>query len=300
MRIVLTGATGYVGTKLVAALRERGDEITVLSRDGARASEQLGVDAADWDWTAGPAAAAALTGCDVVVHLAGEPVAQRWNDAVKRRINDSRELGTRALVDGLRDAQPRPRRLVCASASAFYGAGGDELVDETSPPGRDWLADVCVRWEREARVASELGMSVVTLRTGITVDPEYGALASMMLPFKLGLGGPLAGGRQYVPWIHPDDLVGLYLRAIDAPDFDGPINACAPAPVTNRQLSRTLGRALHRPAIVPVPGLVAKLMVGDVAKYAISGVRMVPARAAELGYRFAFPEIDGALADALH
>ena len=300
MRITLTGATGYVGSKLVTALKARGDEITVLSRNGARAGKQLGVDAADWDWTAGPAPAAALAGRDAVVHLAGAPVAQRWNARAKKDIRDSREIGTQRLVDGLRDADPRPARLICASASAFYGPGGDEIVDETSPAGRDWLADVCVRWERAAAVASdELGMSVVTIRTGITVDPGYGAVASMMLPFKLGLGGPLAGGRQYVPWIHPDDLIGLYLRAIDAPDFSGAINGSAPSPVTNKQFSRALGRALHRPTVVPVPGLAAKLMVGEVAKYAISGVRMVPARAAELGYAFRYPEIDGAFAAAL-
>ncbi|HEY1539350.1 MAG TPA: TIGR01777 family oxidoreductase [Solirubrobacteraceae bacterium] len=301
MKITLTGATGYVGSKLVAALKARGDEIAVLSRNGARAARSLGVEAADWDWTAGPAPADALAGRDVVVHLAGAPVAQRWNATAKQEILDSRETGTRRLVDGLRDAEPRPARLICASASAFYGPGGDEPVDEMSPAGRDWLADVCVRWEREAdaAAAAELGMSVVKVRTGITVDPTYGALASMMLPFKLGLGGPLAGGRQYVPWIHPDDLIGLYLRAIDAPDFSGPINASAPSPVTNKQLSRALGRVLHRPTIVPVPGIAAKLMVGEVAKYAISGTRMVPGRAAELGYAFAYPEIDGALADVL-
>ncbi|HEX4345688.1 MAG TPA: TIGR01777 family oxidoreductase [Solirubrobacteraceae bacterium] len=299
MRITLTGATGYVGSKLVAALKGRGDEITVLSRNGGRAAQSLGVQAADWDWTTGPAPAEALAGRDVVVHLAGAPVAQRWNAKAKQDILDSRETGTRRLVDGLRATEPRPARLICASASAFYGPGGDEPVDESSPAGRDWLADVCVRWEREANAASELGMSVVTIRTGITVDPTYGALASMMLPFKLGLGGPLAGGRQYVPWIHPDDLIGLYLRAIDAPDFSGPINASAPAPVTNKQLSRALGHVLHRPTIVPVPGIAAKLMVGEVAKYAISGTRMVPGRAGELGYTFAYPEIDGALAAAL-
>ena len=300
MRITLTGATGYVGSKLVAALKDRGDEITVLSRDAARAGKKLDVDAADWDWTAGPAPATALAGRNVVVHLAGAPVAQRWNAQAKQDIRDSREIGTRRLVDGLRDADPRPARLICASASAFYGPGGDEVVDETSPAGRDWLADVCVRWERAAAVAAdELGMSVVAIRTGITVDAAYGAVASMMLPFKLGFGGPLAGGRQFVPWIHPDDLVGLYLRAIDATDFSGPINGSAPSPVTNKQFSRALARALHRPSIVPVPGLAAKLMVGEVAKYAISGVRMVPARAAELGYAFRYSEIDGAFAAAL-
>ena len=299
MRVTLTGATGYIGSQLVRALVARGDHVTVLSRDASRASGRLGVEAIAWDPSAGPAPAAALEDRDVVVHLAGEAVSQRWNDEVRARIRDSREIGTKRLVEGLADTSARPSRLVCASACAFYGPHGTEVVDETSPAGRDWLADVCVRWERAADAAEELGMSVVKVRTGITLDAGYGVLASMLLPFKLGVGGPLAGGRQYVPWIHRADLIGMYLRLIDAADFSGPINASAPAPVTNREFSRALGRALHRPAVVPVPGLAAKLMVGDVAKYAITGVRMVPGRAAELGYTFRFPEIDRALADVL-
>jgi uncharacterized protein (TIGR01777 family) len=299
MRVTLTGATGFVGTRLVAVLKARGDEVTVLSRDAGRARERLGVDAVAWDWTEGPAAAEALAGRDAVVHLAGEPVSQRWSDTVRARIRDSREEGTRQLVAGLAAADPRPGRLICASASAFYGPHGDEVVDETSPPGRDWLADVCVRWEREADGAAPLGIAVVKVRTGLTLDAGYGALASMLGPFKLGVGGPLAGGRQYVPWLHADDLIGMYVRAIDAVGFSGPINGCAPSPVTNKELSRALGRALRRPAIVPVPGLAARLMVGEVAKYAITGVRMVPGRAAELGYAFAFPEVGAALADVL-
>jgi uncharacterized protein (TIGR01777 family) len=299
MRVTVTGATGYVGTRLVGALMARGDEVTVLSRNATRARERLGVDAAEWDWTAGPAPAAALAGRDVVVHLAGEPVAQRWNRVVKQTIRDSRELGTRQLVAGLQAANPRPSRLLCASASAYYGAHGDEIVDETSPAGPGWLADVCVRWEREADGASALGMSVVTVRTGITLDAGAGALASMLPPFKLGVGGPLAGGHQYVPWIHRDDLLDLYLCAIDADGFAGPINASAPNPVTNREFSRALGRALHRPAIVPVPGLAARLMVGEVGNYAVSGVRMIPGRAEQLGYTFTYPNLDAALAETL-
>jgi len=299
MRVTLTGATGFVGSRLVDALKARGDEITVLSRDPERASERLGVDAVAWDWQAGPAPAAALAGREVVVHLAGEPVAQRWNATVKQKIRDSRERGTHELVAGLASADPRPARLVCASACAYYGPRETEVIDESGPAGDDWLADVCVRWEREADAAAALGTSVTKLRTGITLDAGSGALASMLMPFKLGVGGPLAGGRQYVPWIHRDDLIGMYLRALDATHFSGPINGSAPNPVTNRELSKALGRALHRPAVVPVPGAVARLMVGEVAKFAITGVRMVPGRADELGYTFAHPELDGALAATL-
>lgn len=299
MRVTVTGATGFVGSRLVAMLQARGDDVTVLSRDAARARKRLGVDAVAWDGMSCPAPAEALTGRDAVVHLAGETVSQRWNAEVRAKILDSREQGTRQLVAGLEAADQRPARLICASASAYYGPHGDEIVDESSAAGDDWLAEVCVRWEREADAAAALGIDVVKVRTGLTLDAGYGALASMLPPFKLGVGGPLAGGRQYVPWLHTDDLIAMYVRAIDAAGFTGPINGCAPAPVTNKELSRTLGRALHRPALVPVPGLAAKLMVGEVAKYAISGVRMVPGRAEELGYTFAFPEIGGALADVL-
>jgi uncharacterized protein (TIGR01777 family) len=299
VRVTLTGATGFVGSRIVDALRARGDDVTVLSRDADRARERLGVETFAWDGESGPAPAEALAGRDVVVHLAGEPVAQRWNASVKDKIRDSRERGTNRLVAGLASADPRPGQLVCASACAYYGAHGAEVVDETTAAASDWLADVCVRWEREADVAAQLGMRVTRVRTGITLDAGSGALASMLLPFKLGVGGPLAGGRQYLAWIHRDDLIGMYMCAIDAPAFSGPINASAPTPVTNRDFSRALGRALHRPAVMPVPGAVAKLMVGEVANYAVTGVRMVPGRAGELGYEFLYPEIEGALADVL-
>lgn len=299
MRLTVTGATGFVGSRLVDALRGRGDEVTVLSRDADRASERLGVDAVAWDWQAGPAPVAALAGRDVVVHLAGEPVDQRWNTAVKEKIRASRERGTSQLVAGLKAADPRPARLVCASACAYYGAHETERIDESCPAGHDFLADVCVRWERAADAAAELGLSVVKVRTGITLHAASGVLPSMLLPFKLGLGGPLAGGRQYLPWIHHSDLIGMYLCAIDQAGFSGAINGCAPSPVTNREFSKALGRALHRPAIVPVPGIAARIIAGAVAEYAVTGVRMVPGGADELGYTFVYTDIDSALVDTL-
>ena len=300
MRITITGATGFVGTQLVAALKARGDEVTALSRNAARAAQQLGVEAVAWDWTRGPAPAEALAGRDVVVHLAGEPVSQRWNDDVKRRIRDSRERGTSELVAGIAAADPRPARLVSASACAYYGAHATEIVDETSPAAHDdFLADVCVGWERAADAAAEHGVGVAKVRTGIALHRDSGVLPSMLLPFKLGLGGPLAGGRQYLPWIHHADLLGLYVALVDNAEFSGAINGSAPNPVTNKEFSRALGRALHRPAALPVPGFAAKLVAGDVAQYAVTGVRMVPGRAQELGYTFEFSDIDSALADAL-
>jgi uncharacterized protein (TIGR01777 family) len=298
MRVTVTGATGRIGSRLVEALKARGDEVTVLSRDPDRARDRLGVDAVLWDPESEGAPLEALAGRDGVVHLAGEDVGQRWSTAVKERILASRERGTRNMVHAIFDAKPRPPAFVCASAAGFYGARGDEPVDETQPPGRDWLAEVCVRWESQADSA-KLGTRVVKVRTGIVLDAEGGALAKMLPPFKAGIGGPIGGGKQYMPWIHRDDLVGLYLAALDAPSFAGPINASAPTPVTNKEFSRALGQALHRPAVAPVPAFTIKLMYGEMAQIVLHGVRMVPGRVAELGYEFAHPDLDEALRDTL-
>jgi uncharacterized protein (TIGR01777 family) len=301
MRVTLTGATGRIGRSVVAALQERGDEVTVLTRDPARAREALGaVEAVAWDPAQGPAPAAALSGRDAVVHLAGEDVGQRWTADVKQRIRESRETGTRNLVAGIREAGPRPQVLVSASASGFYGARGPEPVDESEGPGDDFLAQVTVAWEREAEAASELGLRVVRLRTGVVLDRHGGALEKMLPPFKAGVGGPVAGGKQYLPWIHRDDVAGLYLAALDGGDeWSGAINASAPSPVTNKDFSKALGRALHRPAVAPVPSAALKLLFGEMSIIVTTGVNMVPRRALELGHRFRHPELDEALRSAL-
>lgn len=297
-RIVITGATGRIGTHLVKALKARGDEVCVLTRDPERASELLDVEAIAWDPKSDGAPAEALAGRDAVVHLAGEDVGQRWSDNAKAEILASREKGTRNLITGIFAAEPRPPVLVGASASGYYGPRGDELVDETSPPGRDWLSDVCVRWEQQTDAAM-LGARVVKIRTGIVLDAGGGALAKMLPPFKAGVGGPIGSGRQYMPWIHRDDLVGLYLAAIDAKGFSGAINGSAPNPVTNKEFAKALGKALHRPALAPVPGFVIKGMYGAMSQIVLTGVRMVPGRADELGYEFQHPDLDEALRDTL-
>jgi uncharacterized protein (TIGR01777 family) len=301
MRLTLTGATGPVGRRLVAALTRRGDEVTVLSRDARRARDALGVEAHDWDPMAGPAPAAALAGRDAVVHLAGETVAQRWTAAARRRIRDSRETGTRHLVAGLGalEAADRPRALVSASAVGYYGHRGEERLDESTPPGDDFLARVCVAWEREARAAADLGLRVAHVRAGVVLDRSGGALAKMLPFFRLGLGGPVAGGRQYLPWIHVDDVVGLYVAAVGGDAWSGPLNGSAPEPVTNKEFSRALGRALHRPAFAPVPGAAVRLLYGQMAEIVVEGQRAVPARPLELGFAFRHRDLDEALADAL-
>jgi uncharacterized protein len=278
-----------MGSLLVERLRQRGDEVTILSRSRGDAR---------WDPNAGPAPAEALAGRDAVVHLAGEDLAQRWTDESLRRIRDSREQGTRNLVDGLRAAEPRPKALISASGVGYYGNRPDP-VTEDAPPGNDVLADICVVWEREAERATELGMRVVRMRTGVVLDRHGGALERMLLPFRLGVGGPVAGGRQPMPWIHVDDVIGMYLAAIDDERWSGPVNVTGPQPVSNREFSRALGRALRRPAIVPVPGLALRALYGGMASLVIEGQHALPRRAGELGYRFRHPQLDDALRSAL-
>jgi hypothetical protein len=299
MRVTLTGATGLIGSRLVAALKNRGDVVAVLSRDPARATERLGVPAARWDPLAGPAPADALAGRDGVIHLAGEPVAQRWTATAREGIRASRSQGTANLVAGLAAADPRPRVLVSASASGIYGDRGEEELDERSSTGDDFLAEVCAAWEAAADGASALGLRVVKIRTGIALDAEGGALAKMLAPFRAGVGGPVAGGHQYMSWIHVDDVVGLYLAALDGDEWSGPVNGCAPGAVTNTEFSHALGRALHRPAVVPVPGFALRAMYGEMALIVTGGQRMVPARATALGYHWSHTDLDQALRSAL-
>jgi len=299
--VTLTGATGLVGRRLIAALDARGDVITVLSRDPERAREVLGADrdAVAWEPEAGPAPADALAGRDGVVHLAGEKVDQRWTAASKERILRSRELGTRNLVAGLSTANPRPRVLVSSSAVGYYGPRGDEPVDEQTAPGSDFLAGVCRAWEREADAAAQLELRVVKVRTGVVLDADGGALSKMLPPFKLGVGGPVAGGAQYLPWIHVDDLVGIYLAALDGQEWRGPVNGTAPEPVTNKAFSKALGRALGRPAFAPVPAAAIKLLYGEMAEIVTTGQRAVPRRTQALGFAYAHPDLDEALRSAL-
>lgn len=303
LRVTVTGATGLIGPAVVAALTDRGDEVTVLSRDPDRARAKLGpeVQALRWNLMSEPAPAQALAGRDAVVHLAGEPVAQRWSEQAKRAIRDSRVVGTRNLVEGLRAlvADVRPDTLVSSSATGYYGPRGAEPIDEEAPAGEDFLARVCVAWESEARDAERLGMRAVQVRTGVVLDRSGGALEKMLPPFRLGVGGPVAGGSQYMAWIHRDDLVGMMLAALDDKRWSGPVNATAPEPVTNRELSRALGRVLHRPSLLPVPGLALRALYGDMAEIVTTGVRAVPAKALVLGYEFEHPTLDEALRAAL-
>jgi uncharacterized protein len=304
MRVTLTGATGLIGPALIASLRERDAQVTVLTRDPERAKAKLGdVEAVRWELNSEAAPAEALAGRDAIVHLAGEPVAQRWSAKVKQAIRESRILGTHNLIEGIlavaQEAGQRPGTLVSSSAIGYYGAHGDEPLDEDAAPGSDFLAEVCVEWENAAAAACELGLRVVQVRTGVVLDSDGGALSKMLPPFRLGVGGPVAGGRQYISWIHAEDLVGMMLAAIEDERWSGPVNATAPEPATNRDFSKVLGRVLGRPALLPVPGAALRVLYGDMAEIVTGGARVLPAKPLVLGYKFSHPQLEEALRSAL-
>jgi uncharacterized protein (TIGR01777 family) len=264
-----------------------------------KALARFRVAAARWDPMLGPPPADVFNGIDVIFHLAGEPIADgRWTKARKQRICDSRVIGTKHLVDGLAKLDRRPPVLISSSAVGYYGSRGDELLTESSAPGDDFLADVCVAWEKAAIEAERLGMRVVLSRTGVVLGPG-GALKKMLVPFKLGLGGRLGSGRQYMPWIHLDDLVGLMLFAAEQQANRGPMNAVAPTPITNREFTRALAHALHRPAILPAPYFGMRLLFGEFASILFASQRVLPDVATKQGYKFQYPEINTALAEIL-
>ena len=289
MRITLTGGTGFIGRRLVARLLADGDSLHLLGRRA-----RGGVRFTDWDAGAGAPPADAFEGADAVIHLAGEPVAQRWTEEARRKIRDSRVNGTQSLVQVLSNLKDRPACLVCGSAIGIYGDRGDEVLMESSPPGQGFLADVCREWEETAGRAEALGMRVVRVRIGVVLGKGGGALARMLPPFKSGLGGRLSSGRQWMSWIHLDDLVNLIRFSLTAP-LSGPVNATAPNPVSNAEFTRVLARALHRPAILPVPAAALKLMFGDMAEVLLASQRVLPQAAQSAGFRFHYPELPLAL-----
>jgi uncharacterized protein (TIGR01777 family) len=299
MKALVTGATGFVGPRLLRLL----DRPIVVSRNPDRARSSIG-HLADrivrWDPMEGPPPPEAFEGVDAVLHLAGESVAEgRWTTAQKARIRDSRIVGTRHLVQGIAQAASKPAVLVSASAVGYYGDRGDEELTETARPADDFLARVCIDWEHEALAAEKAGVRVVTARTGIVLGAGGGALAKMLTPFKLGGGGPLGNGRQWMPWIHVADLARLYVHAAECQAIRGPMNAVAPNPVRNLEFTKALGRALHRPAFIPAPYFGLRLLFGEFAQVLFASQRVLPRVALDTGFVFQFPEIAGALGEIL-
>lgn len=299
MRIFVTGGTGLVGGVLVKRLLERGEQVTALTRRPEVGKQLWGdsctvvggdpMEPGPWQ--------DAVKECDAVVHLAGENLfGRRWNAAFKDLLRNSRVQSTQNIVKALQAAE-RARVLVNASAIGYYGATGDEVLTEDSPAGHDFLAQLCVAWETAADAATALGRRAVRLRVGVVLAQHGGALQKMLTPFKMFVGGPVGSGRQYMSWIHIEDLVGLILFALERGDASGPLNGTAPNPVTNREFSKALGRALHRPACMKTPRFMLRVMLGEVANVIATGQRVVPRKALDLGYRFRFPELDTALRD---
>lgn len=292
MRALVTGATGFIGRRLVREL----DRPLILSRRPEVARKILGAaEVHAWNPEEGPPPAEAFEGVEAIFHLAGDSVASgRWTAAKKARIRRSRVQGTANLVEGLRNLKSRPRVLVSASAVGYYGSRGDEVLEEASAPGTDFLAGVSVAWEAEAGRARELGLRVVTVRNGMVLGAGGGALARMLLPFKVGLGGRLGDGRHWMPWVHLDDVVGLMLDAAKS-EISGAMNAVAPEPVINQEFTRTLARVLHRPAIFPVPRFALALLFGELSTLLVASQRVVPRVAERTGYKFRFTSLEEAL-----
>ncbi len=306
MRVFVTGGTGLVGRRLIKLLVGRGDEVVLLTRRPSVAQEMFGnsckavsgdpMQLGEW--------MKAVDDCDAVINLAGENIfARRWNAAFKQMLFDSRVLTTRHVVQALA-AQPRrpdgsPKILVNASAIGFYGYHADEQLSEDSPPGDDFMANICIAWEKEARAIEATGVRCGLVRIGIVLDKEGGALKELMLPFKLGAGGPVASGRQYMSWIHHEDMTGILLFALDNASVVGPLNGTAPNPVPNKAFGKALGAALHRPAFVWTPALMLRMGLGGVAEIISQGQRVIPKKAMTLGYPFKFPTVEVALTNII-
>ena len=297
MIIVVTGASGFIGRRLLKNFISAGYEIRVLSRH-AGTNLPPGVKLFAWDPMQGPPPEESLREAGVVVHLAGEPVAQRWSDSVKELIRDSRVVGTRNLVAGLKAMKRPPDALISSSAVGYYGSRGDEVLKESSGSSDTWLSKVCVGWEREAEAASGLGVRVVPIRTGLVLDPRGGALHQMLPPFRMGVAGKLGSGTQWMSWIHLADLASLFQFAVETP-VRGPLNGVAPYPVTNADFTQELAKVLHRPALISVPVTALKLLYGEMAEVLLSSQRAIPTAAEAAGFRFRFPQLGPALANLL-
>lgn len=335
MRVLVTGGTGFIGRRLAAELEARGDDVVALSRDPELAARQAaeaghatrttpappgaardattagagarrtpasgGISWVEWNPATGPPSVARIGPVDAVVNLLGEPIAAgRWTRSRRAAIRDSRVLGTRNLAKAIFALSPRPRVFVSGSAIGYYGPRGDEELDEGAAPGEGYLASLAREWESEALRDATPDVRVVLLRTGIVLGPEGGALREMLRPFRLGLGGRVGSGRQWMSWIHLEDICGLILHAIDAEAVRGPLNGTAPLPVRNSEFARTLGRVLHRPAVLPAPAFALRLALGEMAEaLLLTGQRVVPRRALETGYAFRHPRLEGALESLL-
>jgi uncharacterized protein len=300
--LIITGATGFLGKKLVNDLRSDGYEITVFSRDINKAkSEVPSADAVvEWDYKKPEEWFEHVDGKYGIIHLAGANLgSKRWTEEYKKILYDSRIDSSRSLVRAIKKSNKKPEVLISASAVGYYGERGEEVLTEDSPPGNDFLADLCKDWEDEVNKAAELGVRTVTVRTGVMLSKDEGALERMLLPFKLFVGGPLGNGDQWFPWVHLNDIINIYRFILDNPNVDGAVNASSPIPVKMKAFASILGEVLHRPALFPVPKFALKIAAGEVADYITESQRVIPKKLEENNYEFEFVEVKEALEDIL-
>ncbi|MCE2412958.1 TIGR01777 family oxidoreductase [Candidatus Poribacteria bacterium] len=299
--VLVSGGTGFIGSRVCTALHERGDTVHVLSRNPTRAQTKLKSVRAAYGWSPETEKLPSEATSDVkaVVHLAGETIAGRWNAEKKRRIRDSRILSTRNLVESFAELPTKPDVLVCASAIGYYGNSGDEHFTEVSAPGTDFLAKVCQEWETEAQKADALGIRVVMVRIGLVLGLGGGLLTQVLTPFKMGVGGILGSGRQWMSWIHVDDVVGIVIHALENEEIRGPLNATAPVPVRNVEFTKTLGTVLRRPTLFPVPTFGLRLMMGEFADFVVLSQNVLPEKTEVSGYEFRHRTLESALRDLL-
>ena len=306
MKVAIAGATGFVGSRLVQKLNQQGHQILVLTRNLQRAKLIFPTSAfpnfevvnytpnmlGEWQ--------TAISGCDAVVNLAGEPIAEeRWSPTQKQKILESRQLGTKNIVAAITEAEVKPSVLINASAIGYYGTSETATFDENSPAGNDFLAQVCQKWEAEAQKVTEAGVRLVILRIGIVLGQDGGALAKMLTPFKLFAGGPIGDGKQWFSWIHLDDLVNLILEALKRPDLEGAFNATAPNPVNMKELCDTLGRIMHRPSWLPVPGFALEFLLGEGAQVVLEGQQVLPTKTEAAGFQYQYSDLKSALTEIL-
>jgi uncharacterized protein (TIGR01777 family) len=301
MNILITGATGFVGRRLCEMLHQAGHTVRALSRDSVAAKQRVPLlkEVLPWNPLQELPLLQAFEGCDAVINLAGESIAGRWTAPKKQLIRDSRVQGTKNLVNALAQLSSRPKVLISASAIGYYGDRGEETLTEDAAPGSDFLAQVCRDWENEALKAESLGMRVVRLRIGLVLGRGGGTLQALLPLFRVGLGGPLGSGRQWWSWIHRDDLCRLIVQILANENVSGPVNATAPQPVRQKEFAQVLGRVLRRPAFLPTPAFALKIALGEFADGILASQRALPRRAQEMGYRFQFEELEGALREIL-
>jgi uncharacterized protein (TIGR01777 family) len=297
MKITLTGGSGFIGRRLLKTLAGNGHTVHILSRH-AGTNLPPGVKLSVWDAMKGEPPAEALEGAEAVIHLAGEPVAQKWSAEAKQKIRDSRVLGTERLIHAISTISRRPAVLVSASAIGIYGSRGDEVLTESAAPGSGFLAELCQEWEKQADLAESLGLRVVKVRTGIVLDKNGGALAKMLPAFRSFAGGRMGSGKQWMSWIHLQDLVGLFRYAVENP-VQGVLNGTAPAPVTNAEFTKSLAAAVHRPALIPVPVVALKALFGEMSELLTGSQRVLPKAAQAAGFAFQYPELGAALENLL-